>query len=403
MTDATVSRDPNAAGKARLGEVLAGLRPELTGMSDTIFDHPEVGYEEVQASRLLCDYLQGNGFQVEMGYGGLPTAFRAVHRSGEGGPRIGLLCEYDAVKGLGHACAHHLQGPGAAGAAVALARTVRELPYTVEVIGTPAEELGEGGKTVMLRHGAFQQLDVALMMHGGDVTQTDIRSMAVTEVLVTYHGVASHSAIAPERGRSALEAVMLAFNGIAYLRGHVRDDTRIHGIIECGGQAVNAIPETAVARIEARSYERTYLDQVMARLLPIFEGAALMTGTRFDLEKVVEIHNKIPVLGLNRLVMANAASAGAKAIMPPREKTGSTDFASVMHAVPGTCIRVPFVDRGTTAHSQGFLDRGKSPEAHEAVILGAAILAGTALDLIASPALLAEIQDEFGRAKAEAV
>lgn len=385
--------------KTELMRTIAGLQPELKAMADFIFDHPEIGYQETQASKLLADYLAGYGFELERGYAGLPTAFRAVHRNGSGGPRIGLLCEYDAVVNLGHGCAHHLQGPAIAGAALALKALVQDRPYTLEVIGTPCEEMAEGGKNVMLRNGAFQDLDVALMMHGGDGTQTDIKSMALTGMDVTFKGLAAHSAIAPHQGRSALEALMLAFNGIAFLRGHVLDDTRIHGIIENGGQAVNAIPERATAAMEIRSFERPYLDQVVERVMRIFDGAALMTGTSYEVSKVYHTHNKIPVLSLNRLLMANAEAAGARSIMPPREKTGSTDFASVMYTVPGSCIRVPFVEKGTASHSQAWLDRGKSPEAAEALVTGASILALTALDLIEDSAKLAEIKDEFARGK----
>jgi len=272
-------------------------------------------------------------------------------------------------------------------------------PYTLEVIGTPAEET-VGGKIAMLEHGAFKDLDVALMMHGNDVTQVDLRSLALSEFLVTFHGTPAHAAMAPEDVRSALVALMLVFNGLAFLRGHVRDDTRMHGIIEQGGQAVNAIPDHAVARIEVRSYDRPYLDRVIERVQRILEGAALMTGTRFTLEKTIEFHGKIPVRSLNDLIMTNAERAGAKAIEPPRERTGSTDFANVMYYIPGSCINLPFVAKGISAHTQGYLDQGKSPEAHEALALGAKILAMTALDLLHDPALLEAVKADFREEKA---
>lgn len=382
-----------------VARTVSGLQAELAAMSDFIFDHPEIGLQEVQACDLLCDYLAKHGFTVERGYAGLPTAFRAVHQVGAGGPRIGLLCEYDALPGLGHACAHHLQGPCILGAALAIKDQAGDRPYTLDVIGTPAEET-VGGKVSMLEHGAFLDLDVALMMHGNDVTQVDLKSLALSEYQLTFHGTSAHAAMAPEDGRSALEAVMLVFNGLAYLRGHVRDDIRIHGIIEEGGQAVNAIPDRAVARIEVRSYDRPYLDQVIGRVMRIIEGAALMTDTRFTLVKTTEFHAKIPVLRLNDLVMDNAARAGARAIEPPRERTGSTDFGNVMYHVPGTCINLPIVDKGISPHTQGYLDRGKSPEAHEAMALGARILAMTALDLLRDPSLLDAVQAEFRREKA---
>lgn len=251
------------AYKSKLMKSVEKLKNELASMSDFIFDHPEIGYKEIQASNLLCEFLEKSGFKVEKGCAGLSTAFRASYRNGKGGPCIGLLCEYDALENLGHACGHHLQGPSVIGAAVAMKDQISDYNFSLEVIGTPAEESAEGGKTIMLEKGVFKHLDIALMMHGGDATITDIKSMALSEYLVTFIGISAHSAIAPDKGRSALEALMLAFNGIAYLRGHVQDDVRIHGIVENGGQVVNSIPEKAVGRFEFRSYNRPYLDSVI--------------------------------------------------------------------------------------------------------------------------------------------
>lgn len=388
--------------KLELAAYIDKLKAELASLSDFIFDHPEVGYKEVQASRLLCEFLDKNGFEVQLGYGGLSTAFRAVYKNGHGGPNIGLLCEYDALENFGHGCAHHLQGPSVIGAAMAIKELVAEFPYSIEVIGTPAEETAEGGKNIMLENGAFKQLDIALMMHAGDSTRTDIKSLALSEYLVTFKGVAAHSAISPEEGRSALEALMLVFNGISYLRGHVKDDVRMHGVIENGGQGVNFIPEKAVGRFEFRSYSRPYLNNVISRAMKIFKGAALMTETDYQIEKIVDIHNKIPVVSLNDLLMDNAKLAEAKDIQPPREKTGSTDFASVMYYVPGSCIRVPFVKKGINAHSQEWLDNGKANEAHEAMIVAAKILAMSAYDIIADKDMMKKIREDFEREKLKA-
>lgn len=387
--------------KRKLIETVDELKSQLVSLSDFIYNHPEIGYQEYEASKLLAGFFRTNGFTVEMGYGGLDTAFRATYRQGSGGPCIGLLCEYDAIENVGHACAHHLQSPCMAGAALAVRATAGDRPYTLEIIGTPAEETAEGGKNIMLENGAFQHLDVALMMHGSDTTTTDIKSMACTQFEVTFTGVSAHAAIAPEKGRSALEALLLAFNGLAYLRGHVRDDARIHGIINNGGQAVNAIPEKATARIEVRAYDRPYLDEMIERVKRIFAGAALMTDTTYAVRRIGNFHNKIPVLTLNELLMKNAALAEAKAIAPPREKTGSTDFASVMYFVPGSCIRVAFVEKGITAHSRDWLAKGLSEDAHEALLMGAKILAMTVLDLITDDQVLRRIRDEFHREKAK--
>ena len=140
---------------------------ELTEMADDIFDHPELGLSEFRASGLLTSWLEKEGFQVEKGVGGLETAFKAVFKKGEGGPNIGLLCEYDALPGIGHACSHHMQGPSILGAAAALKNAGPDGNYTITVYGTPAEE-SVSGKILMIKNGVnFEELDVALMMHAG--------------------------------------------------------------------------------------------------------------------------------------------------------------------------------------------------------------------------------------------
>ena len=141
-------------------------RDALCSMADKIYDYAEIGLQEVKSSALLEDYLEQQGFTVEKGVGTLPTAFRAVWKQGEGGPRLGFLCEYDALESMGHGCGHHMQGPSVIGAAL----TVRDLfqgssvPFTIVIYGTPAEET-VGGKTIMLEHGCFKDIDLALMMH----------------------------------------------------------------------------------------------------------------------------------------------------------------------------------------------------------------------------------------------
>ena len=171
----------------------------LTAMADDFFDHPEVGLQEFHAFETLTGWLEKEGFTVERGIAGMDTAFRAVWKHGEGGPNIGLLCEYDALAGLGHACGHHMQGPAILGAAKALKDAAIDAPYTITVYGTPAEE-SISGKVVMLENGCtFEELDVALMMHGGPATQVDVKSLALNKLKIIYHGVCSHAALKPER------------------------------------------------------------------------------------------------------------------------------------------------------------------------------------------------------------
>lgn len=373
-----------------------GIRNEMTAMADDIFDHPEIGLEEFHAQKVLTDWLEKEGFAVERGVAGVETAFKAVYRQGEGGPNIGLLCEYDALPGIGHACGHHMQGPSILAAAKALKDAEIREPYTITVYGTPAEE-SVSGKIRMIQNGCtFEELDVALMMHGGPATQVDVKSLANSKYKVIFHGVSAHAAIKPEKGRSALDALILAFQGIEFLREHVNSDVKIHyTVVNCGGTPANVVPAYAEASVYVRSYNRAYLDTVCRRFEKVLKGAAMMTETEVEIIEEKKVDNKIPVLTLNDLVMKQAEEIHAPQIAPAREKTGSTDFGNVMRRVPGTCARIAFVAPGAAAHSQEYIEAGKTEAAHDAVIYGAKILAGTALELIEDPELLKQAKEEF--------
>ncbi|MDR3829620.1 MAG: M20 family metallopeptidase [Pilosibacter sp.] len=373
-----------------------GIRNEMTAMADDIFDHPEIGLEEFHAQKVLTDWLEKEGFVIERGVAGVETAFKAVYRHGEGGPNIGLLCEYDALPGIGHACGHHMQGPSILAAAKALKDAEIREPYVITVYGTPAEE-SVSGKIRMIQNGCtFEELDAALMMHGGPATQVDVKSLANSKYKVIFHGVSAHAAIKPEKGRSALDALILAFQGIEFLREHVNSDVKIHyTVVNCGGTPANVVPAYAEASVYVRSYNRAYLDTVCRRFEKVLKGAAMMTETEVEIIEEKKVDNKIPVLTLNDLVMKQAEEIHAPQIAPAREKTGSTDFGNVMRRVPGTCARIAFVAPGAAAHSQEYIEAGKTEAAHDAVIYGAKILAGTALELIEDPELLKQAKEEF--------
>lgn len=382
--------------KESMFQNIDGMREEMTAMADDIFDHPEIGLEEHHAAQVLTGWLEKEGFAVERGVAGVPTAFRAIYKNGEGGPNIGLLCEYDALPGIGHACGHHMQGPSILAAAKALKDADIRTPYTVTVYGTPAEE-SVSGKIMMIQNGCdFTELDVAFMMHGGPATQVDVKSLANNKYKIIYHGVSSHAAIKPEKGRSALDGLILAFQGIEFLREHVNSDVKIHYTINnCGGTPANVVPAYAEASAYVRSYNRAYLDTVCERFEKVLKGAAMMTETEVEIIREKAVDNKIPVLSLNDLVMEQAKEVEAPRIRPAREKTGSTDFGNVMRRVPGTCARIAFVDENAAAHSQEYIKAGKTQAAHDAVIYGAKIIAGAALELIEKPELLEKIQKEF--------
>ena len=383
--------------KTRLFDLIDNKRDELIEMADYIFDNPEMPFEEYKASKLLTDYLKEEGFKVELGLGSLDTAFKATYENGDSGPNIGLLCEYDALP-MGHGCAHHMQGASIVGAASAIKELYKDKSFTLTVYGTPAEE-GGGGKIIMLKEGYLKELDVSLMMHGGPATQVDVRSLAASSLRVIYHGKSSHAALKPEEGRSALDALLLTFQAVEFLREHVLEDTRMHYTVLVAGGPNNVVPEMASGSFSLRSYNSAYLATIVERFEDIVKGAALMTGTTYEIIRDRELDSKVPVHKLNEVIMENANLVEAPMIRPAREKTGSSDFGNVMYQIPGSCIRTHFVSENASSHSQEFLDAGKTEVGHNAVIYASKVLAATAYDLINNSNLLDEIKEEFKNTK----
>lgn len=392
--------------KKLLGEVIEMHRAELCKMADLIYDFAEKSAEEYKSMELLTDYLQNEGFTVERGIA-LDTAFRAtwdncraaVDDEGKNtAPVLGILVEYDALEDIGHACGHHMQGPAGIGAAIAIKEVMKDYPFKLVIYGTPAEET-LGGKIVMLDAGYMKELDLALMSHGSPNTSVDEKCMALENFVVTFHGVKSHAAISPDKGRSALDAALLSFHAIEMLREHVKDDTRMHYTIRNAGGPPNVVPDMTVAEYTLRSYSTSYLNTVVERFYNILKGAALMTDTTYDIQRDLPFKSKIVCYSVNDLLMKNAAYEKAPSIAAPRKKTGSTDFGNVLYEIPGSCIRIAFTKPDAQPHSQEYLEAGKTDKAHDAICYAAKIMADTFCDVITTPGLLTQIKEEFYAAK----
>lgn len=392
--------------KKLLGEVIEMHRAELCKMADLIYDFAEKSAEEYKSMELLTDYLQNEGFTVERGIA-LDTAFRATwdncraagdDEENNTAPVLGILVEYDALEDIGHACGHHMQGPAGIGAAIAIKEVMKDYPFKLVIYGTPAEET-LGGKIVMLDAGHMKELDLALMSHGSPNTSVDEKCMALENFVVTFHGVKSHAAISPDKGRSALDAALLSFHAIEMLREHVKDDTRMHYTIRNAGGPPNVVPDLTVAEYTLRSYSTSYLNTVVERFYNILKGAALMTDTTYDIQRDLPFKSKIVCHSVNDLLMKNAAYEKAPSIAAPRKKTGSTDFGNVLYEVPGSCIRIAFTKPDAQPHSQEYLEAGKTDKAHDAICYAAKIMADTFCDVITTPGLLAQIKEEFYAAK----
>ena len=221
----------------QIANIVSELMPQLCALSDEIFDYAEPGYEEYRSSAALTKWLRAHDFEVTIPYAGLDTAFCAVyrHKGGRaaGGRAVGFLGEYDALRGQGHGCAHHMQTPAMIGAAMALRGVLEssDQPFEIHVIGTPSEESLDGGKNEMAAHGGFDHIDVAFMVHGSTLTQLETPSLALIEMDVEFHGKTAHAGIAPYAGRSAVDAVTMLQTGLGLMRNHLQDSSRVSNIV----------------------------------------------------------------------------------------------------------------------------------------------------------------------------
>ena len=368
---------------------------ELFAVACDIYDRPELGREEVFASGKLTEYLERQGFAVERGVGGIETSYRAVWERGSGGPTIGFMMEYDALPGLGHACGHHLQAPVCIGAALAL-RDVCEKDFRLVLYGTPDEE-GGGGKIDMLANGCFRDVDVMLCYHTGRRTFASCMNKAVAPLVVTYHGTPAHASGSPHLGRSALDALMLAFHGLEILREHVPDGCRIHYSILEGTGAANIVPPIAKAKILLRTGDGKYIDELAARAEKVLRGAADMTETTVEIEHKNVYRNYVPIPSLRKTALDFAEAVGAEDIdRSDIQGNGSTDIGNVSWVVPAMNFNTFFVD--AASHSEENLRTGKTPQARTAMLFGSKILGCTAMELIENAALLSRIKEEHTKA-----
>jgi amidohydrolase len=382
--------------KQRVCAAVDRERDALIDLSRRIHAHPELRFEEHQASVWLANYLEQSGYAVEREACGLPTAF--IARIGDGSPRVAVLCEYDALPGIGHGCGHNIIAAAGAGAGVALAEVVRRAGGSVLVFGTPAEE-GGGGKILMARQGAFDGVDAAMMVHPAGVDLPAMHVLAVATIEVEYRGKASHASAFPHRGINALDALVTAYNAIAQLRQHIRATERIHGIITDGGQAPNIVPDRAAGVFYVRAETEGRLEKLKERVLGCFRAGAEATGAHLDYrwhgEQYSDLKSNAPLVAAYAANLERIGRKIADLRNVPASVTGSTDMGNVSKLVPAIHPMIAAGPASIALHSVEFAECAGSESGDDAVLAGAKALAMTALDVLYRPALLAEARAAF--------
>jgi aminobenzoyl-glutamate utilization protein B len=413
----------------------------------SIWDYAELGYKENKSSSLLQNTLKENGFTVEAGVAGIPTAFVATY--GSGSPVIGILAEYDALPGIsqdnsptkspiankssGHACGHHLFGTGSVAAGIAVKKLLEagKLKGTIKVFGCPAEE-GGSGKVYMVRDGLFNTVDIALHWHAWDVNLVvNTSALANKSAKFRFYGIPSHAAVSPEKGRSALDAVEAMNNMVNMMREHVPQETRIHYVITSGGKAPNVVPEFAEVYYYVRHPDKGTVLSVFDRIAKAAEGAALGTETKMDFEIIGGTHDLLINKTLATSMQTNLEKVGGVAytadeiIFAKKLQTsflgkspsienagvitplhidkdqGSTDVGDVSYAVPTVGLHTATWVPGTSAHSWQAVACGGTDIGIKGMIVAAKTLAYTAIDLFTNPALIKKAKEELIQSKGD--
>jgi len=380
--------------KASVISEVDAQRHQLTRLSLKIHSNPELGFQETKASSWLTQYLEKNDFRIERGICELATAFRGSY--GQGKPVIAILAEYDALPKLGHACGHNLIAACAVGAGVASKPVINQFGGSILVIGTPGEEL-YGGKAIMADKGAFDEVDIAMMVHPGVYDIATTQALACQTLDVEFFGQAAHAAARPEAGINALEAMLQAFAAINSLRQHIKDKARIHGIITDGGEAANIVPAHSAGSFMVRAEDDTYLNELKQRVINCFIGAATASGARLEYKwgntRYAPMRNN---LTLAQLFSQNMQSLGRKVhLTDPRRAFGSTDMGNVSQLVPSIhpIVAIAPVEEGV--HSPQFASAAASEAASRGLLDAAKALAMTVVDLVANPEIIIKIKEEF--------
>lgn len=357
----------------------------LIDVSHRIWDRPELCFEEHHAHDLLCDVLEAQGLRPTRHAFGLDTAF--VAEAGTSGPVIAVCCEYDALPDIGHACGHNIIAAAGLGAGLAAAALADELGGRVRILGCPAEE-GGGGKVLMIRAGAFDGVDAAMMIHPADHDLPTMTTLAIQGLEVRYHGASSHAASAPELGRNALDAAVLGYLNVAALRQHIAPDERVHGIFTEAGEKPNIVPRTAAASWYVRSGSVERLGELKERVARCLHAGAEAAGCTMEPHWVDPPYADMrdsPTL----LARYERHAAALGRTMPVGddvpEVVGSTDMGDVSHLVPSIHPMLAVAPAGVSIHTPEFAAHARGEAGDRAVLDGAKAMAATVLDCWTDP------------------
>ncbi len=370
---------------SRVKEEVAARADRLWDVALALHREPETAYEEHRAARLLADELEREGFRVERGAAGLPTAFVArtgTAAAGEG-PCVALLMEYDALPLLGHACGHNLIASAGLGAALAARAALGEFAGTLLAVGAPAEERG-GGKVTEVEAGLFDGVDAALMFHPGVQDWSWAPLTASAQVRVGFHGRAAHPTGSPTEGIDALGALIQLFNTLGVLHRRLPGGSHIQGIVTDGGRATNIVPEYAEGLFGLRGGTTSALEDLVEELRSCAQGVALATRTKVE---VTDVGGRYEHFRNNDVLSGLFAHHLGRAGIPLSEPAagvylGSSDIGNVSTRVPAIHPFVAITGSDASDHTPRFAEAAAGPRARQVMLAAAEALACTAADVL---------------------
>jgi aminobenzoyl-glutamate utilization protein B len=422
----------------------------LIAISDKIWALAETAFEENQSSELLANYAEKQGFKVERGVAGMPTAFVATYGSGK--PIISVLGEFDALPGIsqkaqptkdpinegapGHGCGHNLFGSASLGAAIAIKELIEkgEIKGTVKFFGTPSEEK-YFGKIWMVREGLWNDVDVNISWHPSAKIAADVQSsLALVDFKIEFFGQAAHASADPWNGRSASDALEIYTTGINYYREHVKPTVRMHYHIQDGGQVVNVVPDYSRLWMRVRDTKRAGLMPVYERAMKMAEGAAILANVDYKVSLISGIYevlvnreggkimqNNLELLGPINYTkeeilfgkkiqeVTGKEQLGMDSEIKPMEETkdhpggGSTDVGDVSWNVANINLSVTTAPKDTPWHSWAVVACGGMSIGHKGMIYASKAMAMTMFDLFDNPELVDKVKAEYLKRKGDEV
>lgn len=450
LTISGFSQETLSKTKQKIVKTVEAHEPELIALSDKIWGLAETAFEENESAKLLADYAEEQGFKVERGVAGIPTAFTATYGSGQ--PVISVLGEFDALPGIsqkaeptkspleegaaGHGCGHNLFGVGSLGAAIAIKELIEsgEIKGTVKFLGTPSEEK-YFGKIWMVREGLWDDVDVNISWHPGASTEADVQSsLALIDFKVEFFGQAAHASSDPWNGRSASDALELYTTGINYYREHVEPTVRMHYHIQDGGQVVNVVPDYSRVWVRVRDTERSGMMPVYERVKKMAEGAAIMANVDHKVSLISGIYETLVNREGGAIMQKNLELLGPinyteqeinfgkkiqettgkeqvgmdseiKALEETKEHPGggSTDVGDVSWNVPNINLSVTTAPKDTPWHSWAVVACGGMSIGHKGMVYAAKAMAMTMADLYKNPELVKKVKEEYKKRKGDQV